>query len=46
MKDYKSAAEVPVAQFFALEDFRNMKLSPDGKRIATGGAVPRGAATC
>ena len=33
-KDYKSAAEVPVAQFFALEDFRSMKLSPDGKRIA------------
>ncbi|MBS0441970.1 MAG: S9 family peptidase [Proteobacteria bacterium] len=33
-KDYKSAAEVPVAQFFALEDFRSMKLSPDGKRVA------------
>lgn len=32
--DYKSAAEVPVAQFFALEDFRAMRLSPDGKRIA------------
>lgn len=32
--DYKSAAEVPVSQFFALEDFRSMRLAPDGKRIA------------
>lgn len=34
VKDYKSAAEVPVSQFFSLEDFRTMRLSPDGKRIA------------
>ncbi|MFT3665507.1 prolyl oligopeptidase family serine peptidase [Piscinibacter sp.] len=34
VKDYKSAAEVPVAQFFALEDFRSMRLSPDGKNVA------------
>ncbi|TXC66133.1 hypothetical protein FSC37_09930 [Piscinibacter aquaticus] len=32
--DYKSAAEVPVAQFFSLPDFRTVRLSPDGKRIA------------
>ncbi len=32
--DYKSAAEVPVAQFFALDDFRSMRLAPDGKKIA------------
>lgn len=34
VKDYKSAAEVPVAQFFGLADFRTVRLSPDGKRIA------------
>ncbi|MGD9832458.1 MAG: hypothetical protein AB7U92_06895, partial [Piscinibacter sp.] len=34
VKDYKRAADVPVSQFFGLEDFRTMRLSPDGKRIA------------
>lgn len=34
VKDYKSAAEVPVSQFFALADFRTVRLSPDGKRLA------------
>lgn len=34
VKDYKSAAEVPVSQFFSLEDFRDVRMSPDGKRIA------------
>jgi dipeptidyl aminopeptidase/acylaminoacyl peptidase len=32
--DYRSASEVSVQQFFALADFREMRLSPDGKRIA------------
>ena len=32
--DYKSAADVPVTQFFSLPDFRDVRLSPDGKRIA------------
>jgi dipeptidyl aminopeptidase/acylaminoacyl peptidase len=31
---YKSAAEVSVEQFFALPDYRDMVISPDGKKIA------------
>lgn len=33
-QDYKSAADIPVAQFFALADFREVRLSPDGKHMA------------
>lgn len=32
--DYQSAAEVPVAQFFALPDLRGVRISPDGTRLA------------
>jgi dipeptidyl aminopeptidase/acylaminoacyl peptidase len=33
-KPYAHAREVTVQQFFSLADFREMRLSPDGKRIA------------
>ena len=32
--DYRKASEVSVKQFFSLPDFREMRLSPDGSRIA------------
>lgn len=32
--DYKSASEIPVSQFFALPEFRDVRLSPDGKQLA------------
>jgi dipeptidyl aminopeptidase/acylaminoacyl peptidase len=30
---FKSAAEIPVSQFFALEAYRDLRLSPDGKKL-------------